>query len=146
MPVGRSTGASTLCAPVARPPTPHAASPLSLSARRDAILATWMQWPAVGRSTIVCFLLGRDGLTPPMLSSLVAEKDEFGAPVPSLRLTRWQRAAFPKTLPYHRPWDISACALSPLLFQEIYCGFITPLTNVHSQSRRPGLGGSRRRI
>ena len=43
------------------------------SQRRAAIRASWMQWESVGRSTVVCFLVGRDGLSKARRRSLEAE-------------------------------------------------------------------------
>ena len=45
----------------------------SHSQRRAAIRASWMQWESVGRSTVVCFLVGRDGLSKARRRSLEAE-------------------------------------------------------------------------
>jgi hypothetical protein len=46
--------------------------------RRDAIRGSWMRWPSVGRTTVVCFLLGQDALAPVLLQSLLDEQKEFG--------------------------------------------------------------------
>ena len=43
------------------------------SQRRVAIRASWMQWESVGRSVVVCFLIGRDGLSAARARSLEAE-------------------------------------------------------------------------
>ena len=43
------------------------------SQRRAAIRASWMQWESVGRSVVVCFLIGRDGLSKARARSLEAE-------------------------------------------------------------------------
>lgn len=41
--------------------------------RRDAIRQTWMRWPSVGRSVIVCFAVGRRQVPKPLLAQLDAE-------------------------------------------------------------------------
>ena len=41
--------------------------------RRDAIRESWMRWPSVGRSTLVCFLVGTGQLPPAALDSLTTE-------------------------------------------------------------------------
>ena len=45
----------------------------SHSQRRAAIRASWMQWASAGRSVVVCFLVGRDGLSKARARSLEAE-------------------------------------------------------------------------
>ena len=43
------------------------------SRRRDAIRQTWMQWPEVGRSVVVCFVVGRRTVPEATLAALDAE-------------------------------------------------------------------------
>lgn len=44
--------------------------------RRDGIRQTWMRWPSVGHSVVVCFVLGRLGPSPTLLQSLDDEARE----------------------------------------------------------------------
>ena len=45
--------------------------------RRDAIRQTWMRWPSVGRTVVVCFAVGRRQLPAATLAALDAEASEF---------------------------------------------------------------------
>lgn len=47
-------------------------------ARRDAIRQTWMSWPSVGRTVVVCFAIGRRQVPVVTLSRLDAEAAEHG--------------------------------------------------------------------
>ena len=46
--------------------------------RRDAIRQTWMKWPTVGRSAVVCFVVGRRQVPNATLARLDAEAAEHG--------------------------------------------------------------------
>ena len=46
--------------------------------RRDAIRQTWMRWPSVGKTVVVCFAVGRRQLATATLAALDAEASEFG--------------------------------------------------------------------
>ena len=46
--------------------------------RRDGIRRTWFTYPAIGRSVIACFVVGRAGVKPARLTALDAEADELG--------------------------------------------------------------------
>ena len=41
--------------------------------RRDAIRSSWMKWPSVGRSVVVCFVVGTKHMAPDALASLQRE-------------------------------------------------------------------------
>ena len=46
--------------------------------RRDAIRNTWMRWPNVGRTAVVCFVVGRRLVPNRTLAALDAEAAQFG--------------------------------------------------------------------
>lgn len=46
--------------------------------RRDAIRQTWMRWPSVGRTVVVCFAVGRKQVPPTVLSHLDDEAAAHG--------------------------------------------------------------------
>ena len=49
--------------------------------RRDAIRQTWMRWPSVGRTVVVCFAVGRKQVPPTVLSHLDDEAAAHGDPL-----------------------------------------------------------------
>ena len=66
--------------------------------RRDAIRQTWMQWPEVGRSVVICFVIGRRQVASATLALLDAEAAHSRSALPAdlrrLRLHGEHRKGF----------------------------------------------------